>query len=102
MNLIKIVEGLEAEYFNSDQFVNPLPNEVQIQQDNKKHLIDLSFKDEVLITNIWNGEEKYNPTQKEVNFIYNYLQTSLKNEIERTKKYYQENECNFNQWLTND
>lgn len=102
MNLIKIVEGLEAEYFNSDQFVNPLPNEVQIQQDNKKHLIDLSFKDEVLITNIWNGEEQYHPTQKEVNFIYNYLQTSLKNEIERTKKYYQENECNFNQWLTND
>ena len=88
MNLIKIVEGLEAEYFNSDQFVNPLPNEVQIQQDNENHLIDISFKDEVLKTNIWDGEEQYNPTQKEVNFIYNYLQTSLKNEI--------------NQWLTND
>ena len=43
MNLIKIVEGLEAEYFNSDQFVNPLPNEVQVQQDNKNYLIDLSL-----------------------------------------------------------
>ena len=102
MNIIKIVEDLEAEYFNSDQFVNPLPNEVQIQQDNENHLIDISFKDEVLKTNIWDGEEQYNPTQKEVNFIYNYLQTSLKNEIERTKKYYQENEYNFNQWLSNE
>ena len=102
MNIIKIVEGLEAEYFNSDQFVNPLPNEVQIQQDNENHLIDISFKDEVLKTNIWDGEEQYNPTQKEVNFIYNYLQTSLKNEIERTKKYYQENEYNFNQCISNE
>ena len=102
MNIIKIVEDLEAEYFNSDQFVNPLPNEVQIQQDNENHLIDISFKDEVLKTNIWDGEEQYNPTQKEVNFIYNYLQTSLKNEIERTKKYYQENEYNFNQWISNE
>ena len=102
MNLIKIVEGLEAEYFNSDQFVNPLPNEVQVQQDNKKHLIDITFKDEVLKTNIWNGEEQYYPTEKEVNYIYNYLQTLLVYEIDRTKKYYQENEYNFNQWLTND
>ena len=60
------------------------------------------YKDEVLKTNIWDGEEQYHPTQKEVNFIYNYLQTLLVYEIDRTKKYYQENEYRFNQWLTND
>jgi len=95
MELIKIIDSIAPEYRNSDQFINPLPNEVELQEDNERHLIDISFKDEVLKTNIWDGEEQYHPTQDEVNYIYNYLQTSLTREIEKTKKYYQEHNYNY-------
>ena len=95
MELIKIIDSIALEYRNSDQFINPLPNEVEIQEDNERHLIDISFKDEVLKTNIWDGEEQYHPTQEEVNYIYNYLQTSLVKEIEKTKEYYQEHNYNY-------
>ena len=95
MELIKIIDSIAPEYRNSDQFINPLPNEVELQEDNEMHLIDISFKSEVLKTNIWDGEEQYHPTQEEVNYIYNYLQTSLAKEIEKTKEYYQEHNYNY-------
>ena len=35
MDLIKIVKTIEPEYKNTDQCINPLPNEVELQLDNE-------------------------------------------------------------------
>jgi len=90
MNLIKVIKTIEPEYKNTNQFINPLPNEVELQLDNEDYLIEVSLKDSVLETNFWQGEEEYNASDDEINFIYNYLEQLLLNKIEETKEYYNE------------
>lgn len=100
MDLIKIVKTIEPEYKNTNQFINPLPNEVELQLDNEDYLIEVSLKDSVLETNFWQGEEEYNASDDEINFIYNYLEQLLLNKIEETKEYY--NEYNYNYQIFNN
>ncbi len=88
MDLIKVIKTIEPEYNNTDEFINPLPNEVELQLDNEDYLIEVSLKEGVLETNIWQGEEKYNESDDEIDYIYNYLEQLLLNKIEETKEYY--------------
>lgn len=98
MNLIKVIKTIEPEYKNTNQFINPLPNEVELQLDNEDYLIEVSLKDSVLETNFWQGEEEYNALDDEINFIYNYLEQLLLNKIEETKEYYNQNSYNYQIW----
>jgi hypothetical protein len=100
MDLIKIVKTIEPEYKNTDQFINPLPNEVELQLDNEDYLIEVSLKESVLETNFWQGEEKYNASDDDINYIYNYLEQLLAEKIEETKVYY--NEYNYNYQIFNN
>jgi hypothetical protein len=100
MDLIKIVKTIEPEYKNTDQFINPLPNEVELQLDNEDYLIEVSLKEGVLKTNFWQGEEKYNASDDDINYIYNYLEQLLAEKIEETKQYY--NEYNYNYQIFNN
>jgi hypothetical protein len=100
MDLIKIVKTIEPEYKNTDQFINPLPNEVELQLDNEDYLIEVSLKEGVLKTNFWQGEEKYNASDDDINYIYNYLEQLLAEKIEETKVYY--NEYNYNYQIFNN
>tara|TARA_B100000768_G_scaffold36223_1_gene34887 strand:+ start:2469 stop:2762 length:294 start_codon:yes stop_codon:yes gene_type:complete len=95
MKLIEKISNISLEFFNSEQFINPLPNEVRVYQDNDSHLIDVSFKNGTLTTVLWDGENKYNPTEKEVDYMIDYLQHLLIEEVEKTKKYYNENQYNY-------
>jgi hypothetical protein len=98
MDLIKIVKTIEPEYKNTDQFINPLPNEVELQLDNEDYLIEVSLKEGVLKTNFWQGEEKYNASDDEINYIYNYLEQLLAEKIEETKVYYNAHNYNYQIW----
>jgi hypothetical protein len=100
MDLIKIVKTIEPEYKNTDQFINPLPNEVELQLDNEDYLIEVSLKEGVLKTNFWQGEEKYNASDDDINYIYNYLEQLLAEKIEETKVYY--NAHNYNYQIFNN
>jgi len=68
--------------------------------DNEDYLIEVNLKEDVLKTNFWQGEEKYNASSDEIDFIYKYLEHHLLNKIEETKKYY--NEHNYNYQLFNN
>ncbi len=95
MDLIKIVKTIEPEYKNTDQCINPLPNEVELMLDNEDYLIEVNLKEDVLKTNFWQGEEIYNASSDEIDFIYNYLEQLLTDKIEETKQYYNEHNYNY-------
>jgi hypothetical protein len=52
----------------------------------------------VLHTNIWIGEEEYQLTEEDANFIYKHLNNLLDNEIELTKRYYNEEKYEQNRY----
>jgi hypothetical protein len=54
----------------------------------------------VLKTNFWQGEEKYNASDDDINYIYNYLEQLLAEKIEETKVYY--NAHNYNYQIFNN
>ena len=98
MDLIKIVKTIEPEYKNTDQCINPLPNEVELMLDNEDYLIEVNLKEDVLKTNFWQGEEKYNASSDEIDFIYNHLEQLLLSKIKETKVYYNEHNYNYQVW----
>ena len=98
MDLIKIVKTIEPEYKNTDQCINPLPNEVELMLDNEDYLIEVNLKEDVLKTNFWQGVEQYKASDDDIDFIYNYLEQLLTNKIEETKVYYNEHNYNYQLW----
>lgn len=98
MDLIKILKTIEPEYKNTDQCINPLPNEVELTLDNEDYLIEVNLKDDVLKTNFWQGVEQYKASDDDIDYIYNYLEQLLLNKIEETKVYYNEHNYNYQVW----
>ena len=98
MDLIKILKTIEPEYKNTDQCINPLPNEVELTLDNEDYLIEVNLKDDVLKTNFWQGVEQYKASDDDIDYIYNYLEQLLLSEIEETKVYYNEHNYNYQVW----
>ena len=98
MDLIKILKTIEPEYKNTDQCINPLPNEVELLLDNEDYLIEVNLKEDVLKTNFWQGVEQYKASSGEIDFIYNHLEQLLLKKIEETKKYYNEHNYNYQLW----
>ena len=95
-NIIKIIQ---PEFESEDSWYNEqLPNEVSLYLDTDEHLIDLHLKDDVLHTNIWIEEEEYQLTEEDANFIYKHLNNLLDNEIELTKRYYNEEKFEQNRY----
>ena len=95
-NIIKIIQ---PEFESEDSWYNEqLPNEVNLYLDTDEHLIDLHLKDDVLHTNIWIEEEEYQLTEEDADFIYKHLNKLLDDEIELTKRYYQEEKFEQNKY----
>ena len=95
-NIIKIIQ---PEFESEDSWYNEqLPNEVSLYLDTDEHLIDLHLKDDVLHTNIWIEDEEYEVTDKDADFIYKHLNKLLDDEIELTKRYYNEEKYEQNKY----
>ena len=95
-NIIKIIQ---PEFESEDSWYNEqLPNEVSLFLDTDDYLIDLHLKDDVLQTNIWIEDEEYNLTDEDANFIYEHLSKLLDDEIELTKRYYNEEKYEQNRF----
>ena len=95
-NIIKIIQ---PEFESEDSWYNEqLPNEVSLYLDTDEHLIDLHLKDDVLHTNIWIEDEEYEVTDEDADFIYKHLNKLLDDEIELTKRYYNEEKYEQNKY----
>jgi hypothetical protein len=95
-NIIKIIQ---PEFESEDSWYNEqLPNEVSLYLDTDEHLIDLHLKDDVLHTNIWIKEDEYEVTDEDAEFIYKHLNKLLDDEIELTKRYYEEEKYEQNRY----
>ena len=97
--LKNIIKTIQPEFESEDSWYNEqLPNEVSLYLDTDEHLIDLHLKDDVLNTNIWIEDEEYKVTDEGANFIYKHLNKLLDNEIELTKRYYNEEKYKQNRY----
>ena len=97
--LKNIIKTIQPEFESEDSWYNEqLPNEVSLYLDTDEHLIDLHLKDDVLNTNIWIEDEEYKVTDEDANFIYKHLNKLLDNEIELTKRYYNEEKYEQNRY----
>ena len=97
--LKNIIKTIQPEFESEDSWYNEqLPNEVSLYLDTDEHLIDLHLKDDVLNTNIWIEDEEYKVTDEGANFIYKHLNKLLDNEIELTKRYYNEEKYEQNRY----
>lgn len=95
-NIIKIIQ---PEFESEDSWYNKqLPNEVSLYLDTDDCLIDLHLKDVVLQTNIWIEDKEYNLTEEDANFIYEHLNKLLDDEIQLTKRYYNEEKYEQNRY----
>jgi len=95
-NIIKIIQ---PEFESENSWYNEqLPNEVSLYLDTDEYLIDLHLKDDVLHTNIWIEEDEYQLTEEDADFIYKHLNKLLDDEIELTKRYYQEEKFEQNKY----
>jgi hypothetical protein len=85
-----IIELIKPAYDTDQRYRYPLPNEITLYLDSELHLIDLNLKEGVLNAEVWIGEDEVNLTDKDVEFIYNYLDGLLAEQIDLTKRYYEE------------
>lgn len=97
--LKNIIKTIQPEFESEDSWYNEqLPNEVSLYLDTDEHLVDLHLKDDVLNTNIWIEDEEYEVTDEDANFIYKHLNKLLDNEIQLTKRYYNEEKYEQNRY----
>ena len=90
--LKQVINSIEPEFTSNNNFFRPLPEGVSIYLDNEDYLIEIDLINNVLEANIYIGEDKYNLTEEDLDFIYNHLNELLEHQIRLTKDYYQEEE----------
>ena len=87
---IYLMKTIEPEFERNDSSIYPLPVKVSIYLSNDSYLIDLSLDNGCLIITIFEGETEIKPTMPQVDLIWTYLEDLLTEEIELTKRYYEE------------
>ena len=85
-----LIETIKPSYETTGSYQYPLPNEVTLFFDSSTYVIELNLKEGVLKAEIWNAEDEIELTSEDVDFIYNYLDSLLEEEIDLTKRYYEE------------
>ena len=84
------IQSIQPSYETTGSYRYPLPNEITLYSDSSAYLIDLNLKESVLNAEIWQGEEWIELNEEDIDFIYTYLNALLEEEIELTKRYYEE------------
>lgn len=84
------IQSIQPSYETTGSYRYPLPNEITLYTDRSTFLIDLNLKESVLNAEIWQGEEWVELNEEDIDFIYTYLNGLLEEEIELTKRYYEE------------
>tara|TARA_R110002124_G_scaffold93266_2_gene236838 strand:+ start:1017 stop:1328 length:312 start_codon:yes stop_codon:yes gene_type:complete len=99
--LKNIILAIQPEFESEDSWCNKyqLPNEVGLYLDTDEHLIQLNLIDDTLhISILINNDERYQVTEEGEIFIHDHLNKLLDNEIELTKRYYNEERYEQNKY----
>ena len=84
------IQSIEPSYETTSSYRYPLPNEITLYCDSSAYIVDLNLKENVLKAEVWQGVECIELNEQDIDFIYTYLNDLLEEEIELTKRYYEE------------
>jgi len=84
------IQSIEPSYETTSSYRYPLPNEITLYSDSSAYIVDLNLKENVLKAEVWQGGECIELNEQDIDFIYTYLNDLLEEEIELTKRYYEE------------
>tara|TARA_R110000822_G_scaffold276033_1_gene398133 strand:+ start:232 stop:546 length:315 start_codon:yes stop_codon:yes gene_type:complete len=85
-----IILSITPVYETTGSFQRPMPNEITLFLDDGKWYIEISLKESLLQCEIWNNEKQIFLSKEDIIFVYNYTEGLLSEEIELTKRYYDE------------
>jgi len=83
------IQSIQPSYETTGSYRYPLPNEITLYSKSNVYL-HLNLKESVLNAEIWQGKELIELNEEDIDFIYTYLNELLEEEIELTKRYYEE------------
>jgi len=83
------IQSIQPSYETTGSYRYPLPNEITLYSKSNVYL-HLNLKESVLNAEIWQGKELIELNEEDIDFIYTYLNGLLEEEIELTKRYYEE------------
>ena len=93
----KIITSITPSYETSGSFHYPMPNEITLFLDNGVSYVEINLKDNVLTAEISNNDTDIELTKEDLDFIFKYLECLLEEEIDLTKRYYEEEKYNEQQ-----
>ena len=96
-NIKKIITSITPSYESSGSFQYPMPNEITLFLDDEVSYVEINLKDNVLTAEISNNDTDIELTQEDLDFIFKYLEGLLEEEIDLTKRYYEEEKYNEQQ-----
>ena len=85
------IKSIEPEFTDTDANISriSLPNQVALYLNNNDYLIDITLTDDLLEAKIHIGRDEIKLSNKEIKWLYTYLDELLTNQIELTKMYYE-------------
>ena len=85
------IKSIEPEFTDTDANISrmSLPNQVALYLNNDDYLIDISLTGDLLEVSIYVGEDEIKPSNKQIEWLYTYLDELLINQIELAKMYYE-------------
>ena len=89
--LKNLIKQVQPEFTDTNATISrySLPNEVLLYLNNDDYLIDITLTDDLLEANIHIGGDEIKLSNKEIKWLYTYLDELLNNQIELTKMYYE-------------
>tara|TARA_R110001606_G_scaffold60922_1_gene143165 strand:+ start:906 stop:1220 length:315 start_codon:yes stop_codon:yes gene_type:complete len=93
----KIITSITPSYKTSGSFQYPMPSEITLFLDNEVSYVEINLKDNVLTAEISNNDTDIELTQEDLDFIFKYLEFLFEEEIDLTKRYYEEEKYNGEQ-----
>jgi hypothetical protein len=89
--LKNLIEQVQPEFTDTNATISrySLPNEVLLYLNNDDYLVDISLTDGILETDLYVGEDEVELSAEDVDWLYNYLEGLLTEQIELSKQYYE-------------
>ena len=89
--LEKLIKQVQPEFTDTNATISrySLPNEVVLYLNNDDYLVDISLTDGILETELYVGEDEVELSAQDIDWLYNYLEGLLTDQVELTKQYYE-------------
>ena len=90
-NHIKLaIEAIEPSYETNSSYHYPIPNEITLSLFYDQYSIEINLNPNILIVEVFYKGDWVDMSEEDIEYLYSYLNGLLEEEIELTKKYYEE------------